>query len=81
MPKIAFTDVSIRNLKNQKTQIDYFDASLPSFGIRVGARLKTWICMHGTPRTREKLGVYPHMPLKIARQQAIYGARRGKLTP
>ena len=28
--------------------------------------------MHGTPRTREKLGVYPHMTLKIARQHAVY---------
>lgn len=69
MSKIALTDVSIRNLKHSPKQVDYWDASLPNFGIRVGPKRKTFIVM-SADRTRLKLGTYPDMGLADARKAA-----------
>ncbi len=58
MPKLPLTDATIRALPHQTTQITYFDKSLRSFGVRVGARDKTFIVMRGTARNRVVLGKF-----------------------
>jgi integrase len=54
-------------------QEDYWDSTLKSFGIRVGAGgRRTWIAMpsiNGVKR-RFKIGTFPAMPLSVARKQA-----------
>jgi integrase len=52
----------------------HWDTLLPSFGIRIGARRKTWIIAQrrvGSPHpVRLKLGTWPAMPLADARTKA-----------
>ena len=72
VPKVhlKLTDLAIANLKPASPQIDYWDMLLPSFGVRVGLRRKTFIVMLGTPRKRRTLGHYPLMNLQTARERA-----------
>jgi integrase len=53
---------------------EWWDVVLPSFGIRVGAKRKTWQIItrlrgHNNP-TRVKLGTFPEMSLAAARREA-----------
>ena len=67
MPKIAFTDLSVRSLKPGT----YFDTKTPAFGMRVGTHRRTWIVLKGARSTKLKLGHYPQLPLSEARKQAL----------
>jgi integrase len=63
----GLTDLGIRNLPEGL----HLDARLPSFGIRVGKRRKTWIVIKGKNRTKVSLGQYPAMSLADARRRAM----------
>lgn len=74
MPRINFTVRKIDSLRApDKGQVDYWDAGLPGFGIRVsqGGR-KSWIVMYrvGGRKRRLTLGRYPPMSLAEARKDA-----------
>jgi hypothetical protein len=43
MPRVRLTDISISKLPQGKVRVTYWDESLPAFGVRVGARRKTFI--------------------------------------
>jgi len=68
MPKMVLTDLTIRSLKSD-TRIDFWDVKLPSFGIRVGPRSKTFIARVGSGR--HALGSYPEMSLQDARRSLL----------
>jgi integrase len=63
------TELAVERLKQPG---EYWDSILPSFGLRVGARSKTWIVVRrrGKHPTRIKLGRYPAMSLTEARAKA-----------
>ena len=63
----GLTDITVRTL----TEGLHLDARLPSFGIRVGKRRRTWIVIKGKNRTKISLGHYPAMSLADARKQAM----------
>jgi integrase len=71
MPRVRLTDVTISKLPQQKTQITYWDEGLPAFGVRVGARRKTFIVVVNGGH-RIKLGNYPRTTLKDARKEAYH---------
>ena len=66
---MRLTDVTISKLPHGKAQITYWDEGLPGFGVRVGARRKTFIVIV-RPGRRIKLGTYPRTTLKDARREA-----------
>lgn len=68
MPRLVLTDLSIRSLKADQ-RIDYWDTRLPSFGIRVGPRSKTFIVKAG--KGRRAIGTYPALSLQQARREAM----------
>jgi integrase len=63
----GLTDLTVRTLPEGL----HLDTRLPSFGIRVGKRRKTWIVIKGKSRTKISLGRYPAMSLADARKQAM----------
>lgn len=67
MPKIAFTDLSIRALKEGV----YFDTKTPAFGIRIGRHRRTWIVLKGARSTKVRLGHFPELSLSEARRRAL----------
>src|SRR5262245_55028428 len=69
MPRVRLTDISISKLPQSKVRITYWDEGLPAFGVRVGARRKTFIVVVNGGR-RIKLGNYPITSLKDARRRA-----------
>ena len=80
MPKTAktLTDKTIQNLKAPagKAQAEVYDRLVPGFGIRVGAKTKTFFLFVRVLRlgawkpVRIKLGRYPALPLSDARDLA-----------
>jgi integrase len=74
MPIVKLTARSVARLKPPDTgQIDYFDDSLPGFGLRVSAGgRRAWVLLyrHGTLKRRLTLGPYPDLPLSAARDKA-----------
>ena len=66
MPSLL-TDMTVRKLPAGL----HFDAKLPSFGIRVGTRSRTWIVIKGPNRTKVSLGSYPEVTLQEARKKAM----------
>ena len=69
MPRARLTDVTIEKLPRSKVRVTYWDESLAAFGVRVGARRKTFIVVMNGGR-RIKLGNYPIKSLKDARRDA-----------
>ena len=65
MQKIL-TDISLASLPTGY----HWDRSLPSFGIYIGTRAKTFLIIRNNGR-REKIGRYPDYSLKDARRKAI----------
>lgn len=63
--KFSFSDIKLRSLKPG----EYWDASVPAFGIRVGTRTATFILKKGNSRI--KIGRFPNMTLQVARRQAV----------
>jgi integrase len=74
MPIVKLTARSVARLKPPDAgQIDYFDDSLPGFGLRVSAGgRRAWVLLyrHGTLKRRLTLGPYPDLPLGAARDKA-----------
>ena len=68
MPKIALTDLTVRSLASGARQ-DFWDTKLPTFGVRVGPRAKTFIVKVGN--ARKSVGSYPEMSLADARKRAM----------
>src|ERR1700737_4227408 len=69
MPRVRLTDITISKLPLSKTRVTYWGEGLPAFGVRVGARRKTFIVVMNGGR-RIKLGNYPFTSLKDARREA-----------
>lgn len=71
---LNFTDRAILALKPTAKLADYWDLSLPGFGIRVApSGRKTWVVMYRRPSghaSRMKLGTYPAVKLADARLAA-----------
>jgi integrase len=63
----GLTDITVRTLPEGL----HLDVRLPSFGIRVGKRRRTWIVIKGKNRTKISLGHYPAMSLADARKRAM----------
>ncbi len=74
MPKLKFTTRGIEAIKPPKNgQVDYWDASLPGFMLRVSpSGRKTWCVSyrHDGRRRRYTLGTYPSLSLADAREKA-----------
>lgn len=74
MPSMRFTSRSIEAIKRPASgQVDYWDASLSGFGLRVSAAgRKSWIVMyrHGGVKRRMTIGTYPTLMLADARKKA-----------
>ena len=74
MPKLKFTARGIEAIKPPKAgQVDYWDASLPGFILRVSyAGRKTWgvVYRHEDRKRRLTLGTYPSFSLADAREKA-----------
>ena len=73
MPTITLTARTVEGLKPSTTQVDYWDASVPGFGLRIspGGR-KAWVVLyrtHGRLR-RLTLGGFPELTLAEARGRA-----------
>jgi Arm DNA-binding domain len=72
MPRVALTDLFIRNLKPTGAQHRFYCNQLHNFGLRLSqAGGKTFFLDVGEPRTRISLGKYPKTPLKDARKKAL----------
>ncbi|MDA1023724.1 MAG: tyrosine-type recombinase/integrase [Proteobacteria bacterium] len=75
MPQIKFTDRKIASLKPPKTgQVDYFDTTMPGFGIRVSyGGAKAWFVkyVHKGRQRRMTLGQYPAVKLAKARELTL----------
>jgi integrase len=69
VPKVRFTDFTIRSLREGI----FFDEALPAFGLRVGKTRKTWIVARGARASRVMIGIghYPALPLAEARKKAM----------
>ena len=72
MPILRFTDRTLAALACGRPQRDYWDATLPGFGVRIGARTKTFFIRYRTAQAqrRQILGTYPSVTLAEARSQA-----------
>lgn len=79
-----FTDRTLAALPFTSIQRDYYDATLPGFGVRVGARTKVFFVRYRTeqgPQRRQSLGDYPTVTLADARvlaQHALHGHDEGR---
>jgi integrase len=63
---VQFTDLTLKTL----TEPGYhYDEKLPGFGVYIGKKVKTFICVRGGKRT--KIGRYGRMSLSDARKEAI----------
>ncbi len=89
MPTIKLTDLAVKRLKlPAEGQTDYFDATLPGFGVRVSEKgRKSFVLMYRGPNKRGKrvlrrltLGAYPALTLAEARalaREALQEVERG----
>ncbi len=67
---MKLTELAVRQLKPKERQVTYFDDLLPGFGIRIGKKRKSWVCLVGPKRQRVTLGHYPAVGLQEARANA-----------
>ncbi|MGA8611693.1 MAG: site-specific integrase [Xanthobacteraceae bacterium] len=67
MPRIAFTDLSIKALKPE-LRTDYWDTKTPGFGLRVGKNSKTFFVKRDNRRIT--IGRFPDWTLQEARAEA-----------
>src|SRR5437899_289816 len=81
MPTVRLTDAAVKRYRAAPGErIDYFDALLPGFGLRVSgpsprnpAGGKSWILMYRYGGTKKRLTIepaYPALGLAAARQEA-----------
>lgn len=66
MGNANLTDLAIQRLKEGT----WWDTNLPSFGIRIGKRRKTFLVRIGRERREVTIGHYPDLALKAARSRA-----------
>lgn len=93
MPTIALNDRAVAGLKPTDRQVDYFDRTLPGFGVRVNpAGRKTFILLHRLhgklqrltlrdPKAEGNISTYPLLSLVRARElarEAMRGASEGR---
>lgn len=76
MPRVQFTDLSLRALKAD-VRTDFWDSKTPSFGVRVGKSTKTFMVKLNNRRIR--IGRYPAISLHDARRRAL--ALKSEATP
>jgi Arm DNA-binding domain len=69
MPRAQLTDITLRALKSDGAQIDYWDTKTPGFGVRVGKRSKTFIAKVNNQRIT--IGSYSDLSLQEARRRAL----------
>lgn len=72
MPRISLTDKTIRALKSEKYQEDFWDVHAPGLGVRVTANgKKTFFCRYrlGKSQRRMSLGEFPTLGLSEARKK------------
>jgi integrase len=69
MPSVVLTDLTVRTLKSDGAQLDYWCSKTPGFGVRVGKRTKTF--MAKVNNRRIGLGAYPAISLQAARRKAL----------
>ena len=82
MPTTNFTAKGLAALKSATVRIDYWDESLPGFGLRVTPDgQKTWTVMYrfGGRKRRYTLGAYPTLSLADARKLAREAQRSVRL--
>jgi integrase len=81
MPTVKFTDAAVQRLKAPDGgRVDYFDATLPGFGLRVSGKTdrapegrRTWVLFYRYRGTQRRLTLdptYPALSLADARKQA-----------
>jgi integrase len=79
MPKMKLTDRGVRALPTPaKGQVEYWDESLPAFGVRVsyrGRRSFVVLVRVNGHKQRVTIGPYPIVPLGAARDKAIQAMR------
>lgn len=68
--KIQLTDLMIQGLHWTGKTALYFDDKVPSFGIRIGRKTKTFFVVRGVERKVITIGHYPSQTLKNARRDA-----------
>jgi integrase len=68
MPSLHLTDLTIRSLKAEQ-RTDFWCTRTPGFGVRVGARSKTFIAK--VQNRRITIGAYPALSLSDARRKAL----------
>jgi integrase len=86
LPRALLTEIVARNVKAiPGKRFTIWDTKLPSFGLRVSARTKTWTVMVDRDRRRRiTVGRYPAMCLQAARTEArrlINAAAIARSTP
>ena len=70
--KLNLTDLSIRSLKPDGSQRDFYCANLSNFGVRISQKgTKSFFFYGGVPRRRVTLGTFPELTLKAARRRAL----------
>jgi Arm DNA-binding domain len=67
MPKIQFSDLTVKTLKPGV----YFDTKTTAFGIRVGKNKRTWFVLKGANSVKVGVGRYPSLSLADARKRAL----------
>ncbi len=72
VPRVLLTDIVVRNATAcDGERFTIWDTKLPTFGVRISARTKTWtVMLDREKRRRITLGRYPTMGLQIARTEA-----------
>ena len=68
--RMKLTDLTVEKLKFRSPQVTVYDLALPAFGVRVGARSKTFVIIQGKARKRTTIGRYPAISLSEARKRA-----------
>jgi integrase len=69
VPTTRLTDLSLLNFKASRTHTDYWDATLPTFGVRISPKgTKTFVLK--LRNARRALGRYPIISLQEARTEA-----------
>lgn len=66
MPRIAFTDLTLRSLKSGE-RTDFWDTKTAGLGLRVGTRSKVFVAK--IQNRRHTLGQYPRLTLQQARRR------------
>src|SRR5437868_4086967 len=67
MPIAKLTHLTLQNLKPGL----HYDARTPGFGIRVGARRRTFFVVRGSARVQTTIGYDPVLSLAEARKRAL----------